>query len=471
MLILPLQVLTDESKDVIRRLVVVQPHARTGAQTPGNYTDLLDHPFFRGTSDQTLVACAIPSLGDLCVRALVKAIADKAVRPRKLTMLSWPSYHRMRHMLSRLKRLHEPRVLRMFWDASEDARCLRALTSTREFIGLEYDVQGHWSDPFVFVNIALVPDLKVEDDASADAVAASVKRVVSSMNRLRPKFCCLYLPTGSADASLLIPRLRAAVSRISESIPLAFVQSHSPVSGPMESPFGADYLGFWFSGMRCLVLNSALLLQPKDARTPSHAAQEAWFDEEVEQGQLGGHHVCVFTFHQWFANSVDEEDNGDGGVLAKHTRLQWIRKFFSGKVRAVFYSGISPQGRVDKIDRRDFEAAAKAYVTAESSSVLRAGGAVVQDLGATLAADQTEQQHERTEKPERGANGDGDEEEEEEEQTEEHSIEFVRVPCMLHSAGPAKVGIVEAFESSLRHSFHVVGELPCREDLAQSLSS
>mmetsp|Transcript_2332 Transcript_2332/g.6781 ORF Transcript_2332/g.6781 Transcript_2332/m.6781 type:complete len:822 (-) Transcript_2332:113-2578(-) len=459
------EVLSSEAKSVIRRLIVVEPQARIGAQTPGKYDELLDLPFFSETTDHTLVTFAVPALSDLCVRVLAKGIVDKIIRPRKLTSLTGASYHRIRHVLSRMKRLHEPRILRMFWESMQDARCLRSLTATREYIGLEYDVQGHWVDPFVFALGALVVDHPVEDDAAADALEATVKRVVSSMNRLRPKFCCFILPPNSMLPTRFVPRLRATISRVSESIPLAFVHSHCRPGEAGNASFGADYFGFWYGGMRCLVLNSALLVQAHEM-ADAYAAQETWFDEEVEQGQLGGHHVCVFTFHRWFERSYDEEDSPSHFTLPRAVRLHWMKKIFGGKVRAVYSSGAaSPTGHITRVLREDFFSSTVASAPEKSSS------AQTDLLVTSTSQDQPAVgggTDEGLHRPAQQAEEDEEPEDQEEDQVEPHEVLFVQLPSLLHSGAPPQVGIVEVFEDSLRNSFHGSDHLPAREDLARA---
>lgn len=61
------------------------------------------------------------------------------------------------------------------------------------------------------------------------------------------------------------------MARVSESIPLVYVPGVSDVgaSPTVESianyrqRYGADFFGFWYSGVRGLVLNSALLIHPE----------------------------------------------------------------------------------------------------------------------------------------------------------------------------------------------------------------
>lgn len=209
----------------------------------------------------------------------------------------------------------------------------------REYIGLEHDLQGTWREPFCFVNLSFTSRLKTwtEDmNASGENVARTMKETVSSVNRLRPRVCVVNADFASALTSqTTVDEFRKQISRISESIPLIFVAA-IPSSQRREytTSFGADFYGFWYGGMRGLVLNTALIVDESTDPDCSRA-QEEWFDGEVEQGQLGGHHLCVFTHHMWYINDAYEDQLSEL-TIPKPARLRWLRKMQNGKVRALF---------------------------------------------------------------------------------------------------------------------------------------
>jgi hypothetical protein len=110
-----------------------------------------------------------------------------------------------------------------------------------------------------------------------------------------------------------------AISRISETIPVLYVCGNHDIGdnptietlNEYRRHFGADYYGFWFGGVRCIVINSCLMMKP-DAIPSVTEAQDRWFEEELEQAKLCAQQVLIFSHHPWFLNSFDE-DEGESG--------------------------------------------------------------------------------------------------------------------------------------------------------------
>jgi hypothetical protein len=100
--------------------------------------------------------------------------------------------------------------------------------------------------------------------------------------------------------------------------------------------FGMDYYGFWYGGLRCLVINSCLMMNPAAIPEVAHA-QDVWLEEEIEQAKLCAQQVMVFSHHPWFLHSVDE-DEGDSGywIIPKKTRDRWFKMLRHKKVTALF---------------------------------------------------------------------------------------------------------------------------------------
>ena len=328
------EVLSETAADLISNLLVLSPDERLGANST-DLESLKSHAFFQGLDFGTLFDEApdrVPKLSELCLRAVGEATVAARTRDRRLLDLSQPDRRSVMHFLARIERLHEPRVLRSFYDTLADARCLRALPSTREYVGLEYDTQGHWKEPFVFAHVCF-GNLLSGDAVNKDLLGSQMKSVVSAVNRLRPKFFVVAGDLSLETDASLVADFRSAISRVSESIPLVFVTAQNRCVSDLAfaRSFGADWYGFWFGGMRGLVLNSALIA---DHETPQSKAQEEWFDGECEQGQLGGHHLVVFTYHPWFEKGPHDEDTAT--LIPKTRRLWWLRKMQLNEVKYLF---------------------------------------------------------------------------------------------------------------------------------------
>ena len=105
------------------------------------------------------------------------------------------------------------------------------------------------------------------------------------------------------------------MARLADSTPAIYVPGDNDVGvtptveslQAYRSLFGADYFGFWYGGMRGLVLNSSLMINPSSAVEES-LKQDAWLTEEIEQAKLCATIIIVFTFHPWYLHTVDDED-------------------------------------------------------------------------------------------------------------------------------------------------------------------
>jgi hypothetical protein len=142
--------------------------------------------------------------------------------------------------------------------------------------------------------------------------------------------------------------------------------------GVHERAFGADRFGFWCAGVRCVVLNSALLCggggeggggggggggadDGDEAAAASAAAaeveaedredQEQWLEQCLDESKLNAHYSLVFAHRPWFSRSFDEED-GAGGVanVPKRPRVEWLKKFRECNVEAILTGTTAVEG-------------------------------------------------------------------------------------------------------------------------------
>jgi 3',5'-cyclic AMP phosphodiesterase CpdA len=242
-----------------------------------------------------------------------------------LTKLSTRDQHRIAHYLSRRGRLHGQGVFRLFHSSAIDARSLRADISTRDYVGLTRQIQGHWNKDFVFAHVSnpgVVRDLSTMDSE------ANLKSAIAAINKLRPKFVVItgdLTATNPSDPAhdVQCDSFRKSMARLSDSIPAMYVPGardvgDAPTADSLDryrSKFGADFYGAWFGGVRCLVLNSPLMSSPESAPEDAQL-QDLWLVEEIEQAKLCATSVAVFSYHPWFHETIDEpdqfEDNGAG---------------------------------------------------------------------------------------------------------------------------------------------------------------
>lgn len=245
----------------------------------------------------------------------------------------------IQHYLSRQQRLHTPGVYRLFCSSAVEARARRSDASTGEYLGLTRGLHGHWDKDFHFVQLAS-PMFGATLAVSGGAEGAvelveetQLKALIASVNKLRPKFLVMVgnlthaTPADGALFDAHVESVRKTMARLSDTIPAIYVPGSNDV-GAVPTPatlqayrgrFGADFFGFWYGGMRGLVINSSLLISPHGA--PEEAArQEIWLTEEIEQCKLCSNNIVVFSYHPWFVSDIDEPDSevavaaGSGGA-------------------------------------------------------------------------------------------------------------------------------------------------------------
>ena len=257
-----------------------------------------------------------------------------------------------KHYLTRQQRLHGPGVYRLFCTSAVEARAKRSDPSTGEYLGLTRQLQGHWDKDFLFVQIAS-PLFGVSNsagnnsnsgvvgntDSSTTPVSAQppspsteelqLREVLSAVNKLRPKFLVLIgnLTYTAADDTgagqhalfdLQVESARRTMARLADTIPAIYVPGCNDV-GLCPTPhtllayrkrFGADYFGFWYGGMRGIVINSTLMIHSSGALEEANR-QNLWLTEEIEQCKLCSNSIVIFSYHPWFLHDIDEDDEGD----------------------------------------------------------------------------------------------------------------------------------------------------------------
>lgn len=58
------------------------------------------------------------------------------------------------------------------------------------------------------------------------------------------------------------------------------------------------------------------------------AKQDAWFEEEIEQAKMCSTHVTIYSYHRWFVESIDEDDQAIrpfSDVIPLAVRIKWLK--------------------------------------------------------------------------------------------------------------------------------------------------
>lgn len=376
---------------------VDNPAERHAAYKRISYDTLRAHPFFSQHSATNACPCdhystvekfkqihqhpaeRVPTLHELALRATGVAVLIAAdyisnnggIRPdpedpevgwiSKINMMKLVAQdrERVKHYLDRREVLHSPSIYRLFHSSLPDARSLRVDPSTLEYYGHGRNLHGHFKGNFCFVQIA-DPQFGMKADGPPetsdgrggdnwDFEYEHTRKAISAINRLRPKFVlCSGDQTNASPEqpcyAAQVTAFRKAMCHLSETIPVLYVAGNHDLGDKptMETLtayrkyFGPDYYGFWYNGIRCLVLNSCLMMTPSAIPEVS-AAQDIWFEEEIEQAKLCAQQVLIFTHHPWFLHDVNE-DEGEKKywIIPKETRDRWFKKLRHAKVTASF---------------------------------------------------------------------------------------------------------------------------------------
>ena len=263
-------------KDNVRRMQsamgVVPDHSEDSKL---EYSGLRRHPFFtatKGLYQQPETSgdeaepkfgevVKVPSLLELCIRAVGRAcepvtacVAEygsfKAI-PESDPSLSWvrnfdlgklPKHLKARiaFYLNRRQRLHPPSTLRLFYPSAIDAKiCGRVEGGSREVIGFYRDMNlssnipkssrrklGYdEGEPDYSFHFAVIANPSITTASGGDD---ALKKAVSGINRLRPKFILVSgnfvnspqgFPTHEEEMALF----RKTIGRVSETIPILLV--------------------------------------------------------------------------------------------------------------------------------------------------------------------------------------------------------------------------------------------------------
>jgi len=313
--------LSDEAWDLISRLLVVDPAKRIGANM--DYKTLRAHPYFQDMLGETETplykkpAERVPTLADLCLRAVGELAVDSSLDlevsrafvtpsaaplqhpaprlrntqrlahydvdvllahtvltpyarqadepgaggPSDMLRMNARDKNRVMHFLDRMEKLSEPRVLRRFYRTNVEAKFGRVRPMTRDFLGLTSERQNQFTEAIDFVHIGETDSIEL------------LKTIVRVINRKRPKFVVI---TGkvSEEAKMII-------AKISETI--SFILAD-----------GSDFYTFYCGGCQGIVVNGELIIDP--SVDPEKSAEQSKFiSQELEQSRMCQHHTFVFT--------------------------------------------------------------------------------------------------------------------------------------------------------------------------------
>eukprot|EP01084_Bolivina_argentea_P215948 366747_1 len=391
---------------LIKSLLMREPHERLGSDATGGFESLKSHPFFstEGQVWNTVfekAAVKIPRLSELSLRAFGHALVNYAdatpilpvplpshmdLNSARVNALKERDRAELWQYVAQSGLLTQSHVMRLLMGSVSESRFKKADSVLREYVGLDWDREGEWNGDFFFVHMT---DIQLgfhvkygkRDDSAGDfePEASRIRQCVTHINRIRPRFVIITgdIVHGAPGTSTQIEQISKVchiLSRVSETIPVLFCPGNHEVNSPppqqqtdgdddphkveetfmsainnYQQHFGADYYAFWCGGMRGIVLNTQLLVNPSAA--PHRAeAQERWAMLEMSLAELNSHHLVVFQHHPWFQNAINEEPNSICSPIPTCIRIHWLARMAYCKVKVIF-AGHLHFPSVNNIDR------------------------------------------------------------------------------------------------------------------------
>ncbi|KAF0735096.1 hypothetical protein Ae201684_008309 [Aphanomyces euteiches] len=355
----------NDARDLISQLLQKEPSARP------TYAAIKAHPFFTGIdfSRHMETSPPMPTSDDIAIVQAAKAIAafvkfpeDNAVPAALAHNGPADQRNRLMHVLNRMQLLQNHLVYPRFFQSQALGRCLYA--TKRGYIGYVHGTQNQWSKPFQFVHLS-GPQLEstnaFDDSIKRQTRLGALQKALGLVNALEPAFLVVSgnmtrASPGEKEYDEQVATFQTALdATLNPQIRVVFVpgcqddkQMTQADIDQYTSNFGDDYYSFWFGGVKCIVLNSALMLH-KEVLHERTLAQDHWLQQELEHGSLCAHHTCVFTHHPFFLDAKDEDmatiptDESNNAIHTSYnmpigTRLPYVSMLAEAKVRGLFSS-------------------------------------------------------------------------------------------------------------------------------------
>jgi serine/threonine-protein phosphatase CPPED1 len=146
---------------------------------------------------------------------------------------------------------------------------------------------------------------------------ANFEFAVATVNRLKPAFVIVLgdMINKTGDAEQIKEYFRIS-KKIDLSIPVYLAPGNHDVGqaptpetvAAYRSNFGRDYYSFRSGSIYGIVLNSALMAEPKNVSS-EYQDQLSWLKKELETAKASGaQHIIVFQHHPYFINDAQEKD-------------------------------------------------------------------------------------------------------------------------------------------------------------------
>jgi serine/threonine-protein phosphatase CPPED1 len=176
-------------------------------------------------------------------------------------------------------------------------------------------IPGFAQEPFYFMMLTDPQFGLYARDQSFVQETANYEFAVATVNRLKPAFVVVLgdLTNKTGDPEQIKEYLRIT-KKIDSAIPVYFVAGnhdvgHAPTNETVAAyrkNFGRDYYSFRAGPVYGIVLDTTLIVEPKNVAA-EYQEQLSWLKKELEMAKASGApHIIVFQHHPYFTNDAKE---------------------------------------------------------------------------------------------------------------------------------------------------------------------
>jgi 3',5'-cyclic AMP phosphodiesterase CpdA len=184
-------------------------------------------------------------------------------------------------------------------------------------LGVAWGARAEEGKPFFFIQFSDPQFGFYNQGKDFEQETVNFEFAIATANRLKPAFVVITgdLVNKAGDAGQIAEFQRIA-KKLDPAIHLYNVPGNHDVGNTPTGKsiaayaerFGADHYRFREGSLVGIVLDSALIAAPAEAKQ-LYEEQEKWLKEELGKAKAeGAKHVVIFQHHPWFLKTADEKD-------------------------------------------------------------------------------------------------------------------------------------------------------------------
>jgi len=209
--------------------------------------------------------------------------------------------------------------------------------------------------------------------------ALRYRAAVDALNELRPDFVVVGGDMiDDASSREQLDELFSITGKLDPSIQVRWVPGNhdiapdgvAPTSDSIEryrEAFGPDYYAFSANGTRFIVMNTVVLVEPRNV--PEHFAEQMSFIERELKASVGADHIVLFGHHPLFVESANEPDTYWN--IPQKTRAELLRLIHEWGVDIAFAGHLHRNVEASDGDFRMVASSAVGYPLGGDPSGLR----------------------------------------------------------------------------------------------------